>query len=62
MTFHRGHWCPYCQINTRALAEAQAQTLGRCLYGGDRARAATIRNDVQVQGRMRYPVLTDIEW
>ncbi len=23
VTFHRGHWCPYCRINTRALAEAQ---------------------------------------
>jgi peroxiredoxin len=23
ITFHRGHWCPYCRINTRALAEAQ---------------------------------------
>ena len=20
---HRGHWCPYCRINTRSLAEAQ---------------------------------------
>ena len=24
VTFHRGHWCPYCRINTRALAQAQA--------------------------------------
>ena len=24
ITFHRGHWCPYCRINTRALAKAQA--------------------------------------
>ena len=23
VTFNRGHWCPYCRINTRALAEAQ---------------------------------------
>ena len=23
VVFHRGHWCPYCRINTRALAEAQ---------------------------------------
>ena len=21
MTFHRGHWCPYCRINTKAFAE-----------------------------------------
>ena len=25
ITFHRGHWCPYCRINTRALAEVQEQ-------------------------------------
>jgi peroxiredoxin len=23
VTFHRGHWCPYCRINTDALAKAQ---------------------------------------
>ena len=22
---HRGHWCPYCRINTRALAKAEPQ-------------------------------------
>jgi len=25
ISFNRGHWCPYCRINTRALAEAQTQ-------------------------------------
>ena len=25
VTFHRGHWCPYCRINTKALAEAQTR-------------------------------------
>jgi hypothetical protein len=25
VTFHRGHWCPYCRINTRALSEAQGR-------------------------------------
>jgi len=28
LAFHRGHWCPYCRINTKALVEVQ-----------DRARA-----------------------
>ncbi len=23
LSFHRGHWCPYCRINTNALAQAQ---------------------------------------
>jgi peroxiredoxin len=23
LSFHRGHWCPYCRLNTNALAQAQ---------------------------------------
>ena len=25
VTFHRGHWCPYCRINTNALVKAQKE-------------------------------------
>src|SRR5262249_37563579 len=25
VTFHRGHWCPYCRLNTKALAQAQTE-------------------------------------
>jgi len=25
LSFHRGHWCPYCRINTNALAQAQCE-------------------------------------
>jgi peroxiredoxin len=25
ITFHRGHWCPYCRININALAQAQKE-------------------------------------
>ena len=28
IVFHRGHWCPYCRINTMALAEVQEQIVG----------------------------------
>ena len=27
LTFHRGHWCPYCRINTKALADLQCRIL-----------------------------------
>ena len=27
IAFHRGHWCPYCQINARALAEVHDKVL-----------------------------------
>ena len=25
VTFHRGHWCPYCRININALVRAQGE-------------------------------------
>ena len=62
MTFHRGHWCPYCRINTRALAEAQEK------IASDGAHLAAIMPERQqfaaafkAEGEVRYPVLTDID-
>ncbi|HEX2447786.1 MAG TPA: peroxiredoxin-like family protein [Methyloceanibacter sp.] len=62
MTFHRGHWCPYCRINTKVLAEAQAQ------IASDGGRLAAIMPERQVfaaafkaEGGIHYPVLTDID-
>ena len=59
---HRGHWCPYCRINTRALAEARPQIEAA---GGqvaailpDRQQyAAAIRSEAEA----RFPVLTDMD-
>ena len=62
VVFHRGHWCPYCRINTRALAEAQDQIVRD---GGqivaimpDREQFAT---SFKSEGNIRYPVLTDMD-
>jgi peroxiredoxin len=62
ITFHRGHWCPYCRINTRALAEAQETIAGE---GGqivaivpDRQKFATA---LKTEARARYRVLTDVD-
>jgi peroxiredoxin len=62
MTFHRGHWCPYCRIDARALAEAQNQ------IASDGANLAAIMPERQQfaamfksEGGTRYPVLTDID-
>ena len=62
VTFHRGHWCPYCRINTRALAEAQTKIAAA---GGqivaimpDRQQfAVSLKHD----SKMHYPVLTDMD-
>jgi peroxiredoxin len=62
VVFHRGHWCPYCRINTRALAEAQDEIVSE---GGqivaimpDREQFATT---FKAEGNVRYPVLTDMD-
>jgi peroxiredoxin len=62
MTFHRGHWCPYCRINTRALAKAQGQATS------DGGRLAAIMPERQqfaatfkTEGEGQFPVLTDID-
>ena len=40
---HRGHWCPYCRINTRALAPGPPRDRGgRGTSRGDPARSPAI--------------------
>jgi len=62
MTFHRGHWCPYCRINTRAFAEAQERIASNganlAAIIPDRQRFAAL---LKAEGEARYPVLTDID-
>ena len=62
MTFHRGHWCPYCRINTRALAEAQTQVASE---GGRLAAIMPERQEFaatfKAEGEVYYPILTDID-
>jgi peroxiredoxin len=62
ITFHRGHWCPYCRINTRALSEAQARIreIGAQIVAITPERqqfAAAFKSDAG----LHYPVLTDID-
>jgi peroxiredoxin len=62
VTFHRGHWCPYCRINTDALAKAQKDIAAE---GGqvvavmpDRQQfAAEFKSEL----RAPFPVLTDVD-
>ena len=62
ITFHRGHWCPYCRISTRALSEAQEQ------IEAEGAKIVAIMPDrehfaasFKLDADLRYPVLTDID-
>src|SRR5262249_34041920 len=62
ITFHRGHWCPYCRININALAHAHQRIKAE---GGqiiavmpDRQQfAAEFRSEAQAH----FPILTDLD-
>jgi peroxiredoxin len=62
VVIHRGHWCPYCRINTRALAQARPAIEAA---GGkvaaiipDREHyAAIIRSEAEAD----FPVLADMD-
>jgi peroxiredoxin len=62
VVFHRGHWCPYCRINTKALAETQDQV---ATIGGQIAAIMPDRQrytrELQESSGGSFPVLTDFE-
>jgi peroxiredoxin len=62
VTFHRGHWCPYCRINTAALSKAQEEITAE---GGqvvaimpDRAQFAA---EFKSESQAPFPILADID-
>ena len=63
VTFHRGHWCPYCRININALVQAHRQ-----LLSADEGQIISIMPDRQkfiadlkLQSNVPFPILTDID-
>jgi peroxiredoxin len=62
VTFHRGYWCPYCRINTRALAEAQDQIAAE---GGQVAAIMPDREhftaELKAESDAPFPILTDFD-
>jgi peroxiredoxin len=62
VTFHRGHWCPYCRININTLAQAQKE-----LAKGE-GRIVGIMPDLQKfvaelkkQSNVPFPILSDMD-
>jgi peroxiredoxin len=62
VTFHRGHWCPYCRLNTRALAQAQSE------IERNGSQIVAIMPDRQqfaetfkTESHARFPILTDMD-
>lgn len=62
VTFHRGYWCPYCRINTRALAEAQDRIVAE---GGQVAAIMPDREhftaELKAESDAPFPILTDFD-
>ncbi len=62
VTFHRGHWCPYCRININALARAH-DVISRdggqivAIVPERQESAAEFKNDANA----RFPILTDMD-
>jgi peroxiredoxin len=62
VTFHRGHWCPYCRIsiNTLARAYARIQQLGASMVAVVPERHQ-FAEELRADSNVRFPVLSDMD-
>jgi peroxiredoxin len=62
VTFHRGHWCPYCRININALAQAHKEVVAD---GGQIVAIMPDRQkfvaELKTQSNVPFPILTDMD-
>jgi peroxiredoxin len=62
VTFHRGHWCPYCRININALAQVHGEILRE---GGQIVAVMPDRQkflaELRSQSNVPFPILTDMD-
>ena len=62
VTFHRGHWCPYCRININALAQAHKELTADAgqivAIMPDRQKFAA---ELKSQSNVPFPILTDMD-
>lgn len=60
--FHRGHWCPYCRLNIRAVARVQSQIAAQ---GGQVVIVMPERQEFTARFKSEsgavFPVLTDLD-
>ncbi len=62
VTFHRGHWCPYCRISMNTLAKAHGEIIRR---GAQMVAIVPDRQpfaaEMKADSNVRFPVLTDMD-
>jgi len=62
VTFHRGHWCPYCRISINTLARAQSRmdALGARMVAIVPEKAP-FAAEMKFDSNVRFPILSDID-
>jgi peroxiredoxin len=58
ISFHRGHWCPYCQLAASAVAKVQDR-IGRAHMVAITPETRTYNARLMERTGITYPVLTD---
>ena len=62
VTFHRGHWCPYCRINVNALVKAHHEIAAQ---GGQivaiMPELQEFANEFKSEATAPFPILTDTD-
>lgn len=61
ITFHRGHWCPYCRISMKSLAEAYKKIGAEGQIVAIMPDRQQYASEFQVQTRTHIPILTDMD-
>jgi peroxiredoxin len=62
ITFHRGHWCPYCRININALARAQKELReGEGQIIGIMPDLQKFVAELKSQSNVPFPILSDMD-
>lgn len=62
VTFHRGHWCPYCRISINTLAKAQQriEQLGARMVAIV-PESGPFAAEMKFDSNVRFPILSDMD-
>jgi peroxiredoxin len=61
VTFHRGHWCPYCRINLNALVEAHKALPASAEIVAIMPDRQKFVADLKRQSQVPFPILSDAD-
>jgi peroxiredoxin len=62
VAFHRGHWCPYCRLNSFALAEAHERAMAEgCQIVAITPDRTKFTAALKSETRAKFPILTDLD-